>query len=108
MRLVERLRKSSDVRVPAIKTKMPTAATAPPLRKLGHSFSKGVVNLYQSAIVDPTNSGVSLLGCSVSSTPTADYNRVHLNLSSKRGYRHSSRFERKQVFRRSDVSEVSV
>ena len=54
-------------------------------RKVGHSFSKGVVDLYQGVIADPTNSGVSLRPSSVTSTPTADYTRVHLNLSARMG-----------------------
>jgi hypothetical protein len=31
-------------------------------RKVGHSFSKGLVALYQRVVADPTNSGVSLSG----------------------------------------------
>jgi hypothetical protein len=31
-------------------------------RKVGHSFSKGLVALYQRVIADPTNSGVNLSG----------------------------------------------
>ena len=30
-------------------------------RKVGHSLSKGLVDLYQRVIADPTNSGVRLL-----------------------------------------------
>ena len=94
MRLVERLRKCSDVRFPAIRNRDPDGCHSRRLpicqswcgwQEVGHSFSKGVVDLYQGVIADPTNSGVSLRPSSVTSTPTADYTRVHLNLSARMG-----------------------
>ena len=38
-------------------------------RKVGHSFSKGLVDLYQRVIAGPTNSGVSFSAILVTLTP---------------------------------------